>query len=573
MGEHFFESLLAIMGISLGLTVLLRRLQLPSIIAYLLAGTLIGPHVLGWIQEPGHFTFLAEFGVVFLLFSLGLEFSLPRLMALRHSVFGLGSIQVLFCTLIFGGSVWLWGTSVEAAILIAGALALSSTAIVSKELSGLHQLHRRHGQLAIGVLLFQDLAAVVFLILVPVLSGASDKSLWYALGGALAKGVMLMVILLGCGKWLLPPLYKEVSRARSEEIFVLTTLVIVMLAAWITHSFHLSMALGGFVIGMMLGESSFRHQIEADIRPFKDILLGLFFVTIGMTVDVNLMWEYWPRLILFTIGLLLIKTVLITALVKMSGNDRTTALQTGLNLAQAGEFGLALLALAVMQNVVPNDQASFIILVCIFSMVASPFLIRHSEPIAATLWRWLGLQTETNEDVSSAQDIPSGGHVIIGGYGRVGQTITRLLELNQLDYIAIDQDIDLVSRERRQGTNVIYGDCSKLEILKRCHLDQAQLAILTFGSIEYAKRTIEHIRADGVNIPIIVRCQEHGDFKELIALGANYVVPEMLEASLMIASQVLNLLGINPQHIENQVAQERDAQLQQSQNNHKKDHN
>jgi len=559
MEEHFFEQLLAIMGVSLVATVLLRRLSLPNIIAYLIAGCLIGPYILGWVENPADFAFLAEFGVVFLLFSLGLEFSLPKLIALRSSVFGLGGVQVVFCTLVYGGATWLWGASIEAAIIIAGALTLSSTAIVTKELSTLNQVHSRHGQLSIGVLLFQDLAAVLFLILVPVLAGGEDNSLGHALGWALLKGILLITLLLSVGKWLLPPLYKEVARAKSEEVFVLSTLVIVMLAAWVTHSFQLSMALGGFVIGMMLGESHYRHQIESDIRTIKDILLGLFFVTIGMSVQVDLLLEFWPRILLFTAGLILSKALLISFMVKLSGDNKHNSLQTGLNLAQAGEFGLALLALAVMHQVVPKDQASFIILVAIFSMAASPFLIRHKDRVSNTLWKLLGGPGDKEEEHKVS--LPNHDHVIIGGFGRVGHTLVNLLQANNIDYIAVDQNAERVSRERQQGYNVVYGDCTNIEILQSCHINNARMAILTFHSIEIAKNSIQHIRAVELDLPIIVRCSENGDFSELISLGADQVIPEMLEASLVIGEQVLQQLGIEEAEIIEQIDQERTEQL------------
>ncbi len=562
MEEHFFESLLAILCASLVATVILQRLRMPNIIAYLLAGVIIGPQALTWVEQPADFAFLAEFGVVFLLFSLGLEFSLPKLISLRASVFGLGGIQVAFCTLIFGAAVWVWGATPEAAIIIAGALALSSTAIVTKELSTLRQVHSRHGQLSVGVLLFQDLAAVLFLILVPVLAGDGSSSLWSALGWALAKGALLVILLLSVGKWLLPPLYKEVAQARSDEVFVLSTLVIVLLASWVTHSFHLSMALGGFVIGMMLGESPFRHQINSDIRAFKDILLGLFFVTIGMNVQLQLLQDYWPRLLLFSICLIILKTLLISVLVKLSGNSKNTALQTGLNLAQAGEFGLALMALGVMHQLLPADQASFIILLSIITMTISPFLIRHSGKISGALWRIAGGDNGRQAgNTEPSPELPHHGHVILGGFGRVGKTIASLLENNDINYIAIDHSVGVVNAERTQNAKVIYGDCSNLDILNACHIRTAKMAVLTFRSIEDAKHTIEHIRAMGVSLPIIVRCSEHGGFDELISLGANCVVPEMLESSLVIGAHALGLLDMNESDIKDQIQVEREFQL------------
>ncbi len=561
MQEHFFEQLLIILCASLAAAVVCRRLRFPSIIAYLLAGTVIGPNLMGWIGQPGDFAFLAEFGVVFLLFSLGLEFSLAKLIALRSSVFGLGGIQVVFCSLVYGCAVWLWGVSIPAAIVIAGALTLSSTAIVTKELGLLRQVHSRHGQLSIGVLLFQDLAAVLFLILVPVLAGNDASGLGQALGWALAKGVLLVIGLLSLGRWVLPHFYKEVARARSEEIFALSTLMIVMLAAWVTHSLHLSMALGSFVIGMMLGESQFRHQINSDIRAFKDILLSLFFVTVGMSIQLQLLLEYWPRILLFTLALVLTKILLISLLVRLMGDNKTTALQTGLNLAQAGEFGLALLALGVMHGLLPRDQASFIIIVSIFSMALSPLLIHHSGKLSGLIWRLAG-GTDQSTDTEFQLNLPEQGHVIIGGFGRVGKTLARLLENNGIDYIAIEQNNDVVSRERRADHNVTYGDCSTLDILRGCHLENAKMAVLTFSSMEVAKSTIEHIRSAGISVPIIVRLSEEGDFSELVSLGADCVIPEMLETSLAIGIQVMTLLNINKGDIEEQIDCERRKQLE-----------
>ena len=552
-----FEDLLLILSASLLVTVGFQRLRLPAIIAYIFAGSLIGPHGLNWVEEPENFRFVAEFGVVFLLFSLGLEFSIPRLLVLRSSVFGLGSVQMLVCTLCFGGAVYLWGTTPEAAVLIAVALALSSTAIVTRELGTLRQVHTRRGQLAIGGLLFQDLVAVLLLILVPVLGADEASGIWLALGLALLKGLALIGLLLSVGKWVLPPLYREVARANSEEVFVLSTLVIVLTASWITHFFDMSMALGGFVIGMMLGESQFRHQINSDIQGFKIVLLGLFFATIGMAIQVELVLEYWPRLLFFTLALMLIKTLLISILVRALGDDKHTALQTGLTLAQAGEFGLALLALGVMHDVLPADQASFIILVAIASMFVSPFLIRYCAEIGNAFWSFVW--TQERGLAEHKLTLYRGEHVIIGGFGRVGKTIGRLLEANDIDYTAVDQDPLVVQRERERDHNVMYGDCSRLDILRQCHIESARMAILTFRSIDVAKNTIEQIRASGVHIPIVVRCYEHGNLEELILLGADRVVPEMLEASLIISAQVLGLLGVPEEQIRDQIEEERHA--------------
>lgn len=551
MEFRFFEELATILGAALLVAVVFSRLRLPSIIAYMVAGAIIGPQLLGWV-EPERFTLIAEFGVVFLLFSLGLEFSLPRMIALKRPVFGLGGAQVFFTTLIFALTVYWWGATLEAAIVIAGALALSSTAIVTRELAALQQFDSRYAQLAIAVLLFQDLVAVVFLILVPIFGGAADGGIAQQLGSALAKGALLLVLLMSVGKWVLPRVYHEVARTRSDDVFVLTTLVIALLAAWLTHTFHLSMALGGFVIGMMLGEGPFRHRIDIEIRPFKDVLLGLFFVTIGMGIDLDVVAENGLRITLFTAALIAMNVLVVTALARFMGEHRGAALRVGITLAQAGEFGLALIVVARLHDVLPLEQASFVLAIAVLSMFISPLLIRFVDPIAErilALWPDTAREEEEPEPLVEHSD----GHVIVGGFGRVGQTLARLLDGNDIAYTAIENNADVVRRQRRLGANVVFGDCSDARILAQCHIANARLAILTFASAAYAKTTIERIRDDGIVTPIIVRCQETTDFDELLRLGADRVVPEMLESSLVIGGQMLAFLGLEETEVNRQI--------------------
>jgi CPA2 family monovalent cation:H+ antiporter-2 len=551
MEFRFFEELAIILCAALLVAIVFSRLRLPSIIAYMVAGAMIGPQLLDWV-EPARFALIAEFGVVFLLFSLGLEFSLPHMLALKRPVFGLGGAQVFFTTLIFAIAVYLWGATLEAAIVIAGALALSSTAIVTRELAALQQFDSRYAQLAVAVLLFQDLIAVVFLILVPIFGGSADTGIAAQLGGALAKGAVLLVVLMSVGKWVLPRVYHEVARAGSEDVFVLTTLVIALLAAWLTHSFHLSMALGGFVTGMMLGEGPFRHRIDVEIRPFKDVLLGLFFVTIGMGVDLSVVAQYGFRIALFTAGLIVINVLVVTALAHLMGERRGAALRVGITLAQAGEFGLALIVVARLHDVLPLEQASFVLAIAVLSMFISPLLIRSVDPIAERILDFWPETPDVNDEPEPLL-AHGNGHVIVGGFGRVGQTLARLLEDNEIAYTAIESNAEVVRRHRLSGANVMFGDCSDPRILGQCHIANARLAILTFKSSTYAKRTIERIRDDGIVTPIIVRCHENADFEELLSLGADRVVPEMLESSLIIGGQMLSFLGLDETEVNRQI--------------------
>ncbi len=548
MSEELFQQYIIILSLSLVGVLLLRRLNMATIVAYIVVGAAIGPSGFALIGSPEQFSFIAEFGVVFLLFALGLEFSLKKMLNMRFAVFGVGSFQVAVCTVVFFSAVYFTGTSFGAAFIIAGSLALSSTAIVTRELSNNRQLHSLHGQISVGVLLLQDLVAVLFLILVPVLGAEGDGGLLPAIATAIFNSALLIVILLAVGLWILPPIYSEVSKSNSSEIFVLTTLVIVLLAAWLTHTFHLSMTLGAFVIGMMLGEGPTKYQIENDIRPFKDILLGLFFVTIGMNLDIGLLVDFWPRILLFTVGLILVKGVAVAAVVRFLGYSWRDSATVGFDLAQAGEFGLALMALAITNQVVPPDQASIIILIAIFSMMVSPFLIRH----AATLARGL-----FPADSKSTKKLPINlhleNHVIIGGYGRLGSLLAESLDKNDISYVAIERDIEIVEKYRKRGVNIIYGDSNNVEILNLCHLSSAKLVVLTFKSIEEGKSAITRIRQKNANVPMIVRCQNHTHYDELISLGANHVFPELLESSLMILRNVLQLLDINEDQIETQI--------------------
>ncbi len=548
MSESLFQQTVVILSFSLLGVLLLRRLQMASIVAYMLVGAVIGPHAMGWIADPGEFSFLAEFGVVFLLFALGLEFNPRKMLSMRFAVFTVGGFQVLTCSALFYFAVILWGATPAEALMIAGSLALSSTAIVTRELGNNKQIHSVHGQLSIGVLLFQDLVAVIFLVLVPVLGGGGDTALGPALARAGIDAAIVVAILLAVGYWILPVVYQEVAKSQSNEIFVLTTLVIVMLAAWLTHAFHLSMTLGAFVIGMMLGEGPIKYQIESDIRPFKDILLGLFFVTIGMSIDLALLQEYWLRIIAFTLALVAIKFLAVSAVVKLLGYSGRNALTVGFDLAQAGEFGLALLALALSNGIVPAEQASFITLIAIFSMMISPLLIRHGTSLGQRLL------PATDEGVglpAVPKDLHD--HVIVAGYGRLGSMLADFLHNNDVAYVAIESNIDLVHAARREGKPVIYGDNNNLDILQHCNINEARLIILTFKSLSEGKQAINRIRSFHKEIPIIVRCQEHSHYEELISLGANHVIPEILESSLLITRQMLRLLDVGEEDIDRQM--------------------
>lgn len=545
MAHHFLNELIIIFAASVLASALFNRLRVPTLICYLLVGVLVGPNGLELVQDADSFQYIAEFGVAFLLFTLGLEFSLPHLIALRKVVFGMGSLQVLVCVGVFSGANYLYGGMTTAGILItASAVALSSTAIVSKELAQRNEITTAHGHIAIGILLFQDIAAIIMLVLISTAGQGNPDALWTSLGITGLKALAYFIAVVAIGKWILPPLFTEISKTRSEEMFVLTVLVVALLSAAVAHSLGLAMALGAFMAGMMLGESHFRHQIELEIRPFRDVLLGIFFVSIGLMIDLDLILTYWPRILFFTACLVVFKTVLIALLCRFFGHNPVVSIRTGLILCQGGEFGFALLALAVKDSLVPPDVSSFFLSIIVLSMGITPLLVSNSEKIATRLL----LQREQKkapeqEILASKADNELRGHVIICGYGRVGQTIARFLQQEQIPYVAVDDDAVRVQRARTTGEPVYFGSARKLAVLKHLGLMDANLLIISFDDYATARTMLTMIREENREIPILVRTRDDAHLQELQDAGATEVIPETLEASLMLVSHVMAALG------------------------------
>lgn len=571
MNAHLglFDQLLILLGASVVLIVLLHRLGIPSLLAFLVIGAACGPDGFAFVSSTSGIHALAEFGVVFLLFTLGLEFSLPRLIALRNTVFGIGSLQVLLCGVLFFAVLRFAGLETTASIVIAGGLALSSTAIVSRELVTTGQLHTRHGQVSIGILLFQDIAAVLLLIVLPVIGGTHTDNIVPRIADPLLRGTLLFFAMIAAGRWLLPRLLEETARTRSEELFMLAALLVALVAAWVTQLAGMSMALGAFLAGMVLGESRFRHQIESDIRPFRDLLLGLFFISIGLMMDLAMLREYWPRIIVFGLILVAIKGTLIALMTRALRETGETSIRTGLALAQGGEFFFALLALAASERLIPADVASFMIAITVVSMALTPLLIRHGEMIAG----WLLVRLSRRHHTLSTDETPEttqltsacaelDRHVVILGYGRVGQTIANFLRLQKISFVALDTDVIRVQEAAIAGDNVFFGDPLRRDILQAAGIDRATLVIVSFDHVPSALRIIGHARELRADVPILVRTRDDRGLAELQAAGATEVVPETLEASLMLVSHVFLLLGVAPYRIQRLLEQTRRQRYQ-----------
>ena len=548
-----FANLLIIFASSLVVIALFQRLRLPPVLGYLCVGLMIGPTAFNWVNESEELPYLAELGVVFLLFSLGLEFSLSKMIALRRVVFGLGSLQVLGTGAVLGALLISLGMPTTPALLLGAGLSLSSTAIVSKELSSLGEIFSSHGQNAIAVLLFQDVVAVLLLTLVPVFAGNSDQAWYWALPLTLGKTIVLFIGLLLASRWLLPHLFHEVAAARSPELFVLLALVIVLLTAWLTHLLGLSPALGAFLAGMLLGESHYRHQIEADIRPFRDILLGVFFVSIGMLIDLKLFASHGLAILGLTLGLLAIKGTVVALLVKWRGSDGETAWRSGLALAQGGEFCFALMAQMQQNKMMPADFGGLLLAATFCSMLVTPLLLRAAPHLATRLHR------KPNEEVKLAQisaltaDLHN--HVVICGYGRVGQSIGRALLNASQPYVALDNDPVRVQEAAVNESCVHYGDSRRGELLLAVGLVRAKLLVIAVDQSDIALLILKEARRLNSTIPILVRTRDDSQLTELKAAGASEVVPELLESSLMLASHALIMLGLPAHQVQERADQ------------------
>lgn len=553
--------LAAVLGV-----VVFRSLKLPPMLGYLAVGVLIGPNALALAQSSAGIRHLAEFGVVFLMFAIGLEFNLPRLRAMRRHVFGLGLLQVLFTMLFTVAGAFLldllfpelWSISWQGALALSGVMAMSSTAIVVKLMADRLELESEHGKRIMGILLFQDLAVVPLLVLIPAL-GSPANELLTALGLALIKAVALLALLLLGGQRLMRRWLTAVARHKSNELFMLNLLLITLGLAWLTELAGLSLALGAFLAGMLISETEFKHQVETDIRPFHDVLLGLFFITIGMMLDWNILLQRWPLVLMLMASSLLLKLLLITALTRALGATMGVALRTGLYLTQAGEFGFVLLSLTHEQGLIQASMLNPILASMVLSMLATPFIIMYSNGLVMKLVSSEWLQQSLQMTNIARKSISTSKHVIICGYGRCGQNLARMLEGEKIPYLALDLDPDRVSQATAAGNTVVYGDAARLQALVAAGLSRASAVVITYLDVPGALKVLDHVRAHAPSVPVIVRTQDDHALDRLRAAGATEVVPEAIEGSLMLASHALALVGVPMRRVIRLVQEQRDA--------------
>ncbi len=540
-GLPFLTELLTFLVTAIVVVPVSRLLRISPIIGFLGVGVLVGPSALAIAHDAERIEALAELGVVFLLFTIGLDLSLDRLWKARRYVFGMGSLQLLGCAAVIGGLAYLWGNNWAASLLLGLSMALSSTAMVMQLLVERGQMSSRAGRTSFAILLFQDLAVVPILFLTALLStrgGASDLS---SLALSLGKAVLAVTVILVLGRLLLRPLFRRAAGLHSPELFMAMTLLAILGTAVATFHAGLSMALGAFLAGMLLAESEFRHQIDANIQPFKGLLLGLFFISMGMRIDLSLIMDDWGNVAIAVLGLYAIKTAVITLLALAWQHTLPQALQVGFNLGQGGEFAFVVVAAALAGAIIAPETAQFMLVVTGLSIALTPF--------AGMLGEWISSKAAERASTEQPGGAPGDfadleDHVVIAGFGRVGRTVGQLLSERQVPYVALDMDADLVSRLHRGGLPVYFGDSRRPEVLEAVRAGKASSLVITLDDAESARAALAAVHHHWPHLRVFARARDMGDARALMEGGARQAVPEMVESSLQLAAEVLMDRGI-----------------------------
>lgn len=564
--ESLLGIIVVLLVVSVGTVAAARALKLPPLVGYLVVGLLLGPYALALAPDTDVTRWLAEIGVVFLMFSIGLEFSLPKLRAMRSLVFGLGGLQVGFTVLAVVAAVLLTqdlhGMGWQAGVALGGAMAMSSTAMVMRLASDRGEIESAHGRPVVGVLLFQDLAVVPLLVLIPALAGIGaegGQGLSAALGLAFGKSVLVLAIALLIGQRIVRPWLTLVARRKSQELFTLNVLLMTLGLAWITEHAGLSLALGAFLAGMLISETEFRYQVEADVKPYRDVLMGLFFISVGMLLDFEVVAQQWALIAALVVGPMIFKFALISALAKVFRVANGPSLKTGLWLCQAGEFGFVLLDPAGLSGIVPAEILQPIQAAMVISMLLAPFIIERSDGWILRVVRneWLARSLELHR--IAAQTMGSDRHVIVCGFGRCGQNLAQMLDGEKVPYVALDLDPQRTREAAAAGQSVVFGDAARKETLVAAGIHRANTLVITYADRVSAIHVIHTARHLAPALPIVVRSRDDGDLDSLRAAGATEVIPEVVEGSLMLASHALALAGVPLHRVIRRIREVRDT--------------
>jgi monovalent cation:H+ antiporter-2, CPA2 family len=541
--SHTLQSILVLLASAVVVVVLCRLSRLPAILGYLVIGVVVGPFGLRWIPDNETTRFFAEFGIVFLLFSIGLEFSLAQLKAMRRAVLGLGLLQVAGTTVVAMLAFWWYYGGWQIGLVLGAALAMSSTAIASKMLAERNELATPYGRDVMAILLFQDLAVVAFLIIIPSLAHPG-KEMMERLGWAALKAAAVLSIILYFGQKPLRAWFQLIANQRSAELSMLNLLLVTLGLAALTSFAGLSLELGAFIAGMMIAETEFRYEVEEHVAPFRDVLLGLFFVTVGMSLDLHVVWAHFGLVLLLLLLPTIGKMLLVAGLARIFGAGRANAIRTGLYVAQAGELALVMLTLAYVNEVLDATTTQVVLAALVLSMLSGPLLIQLGDPLVKrfTANDWLARAAQITQ--IAARTMARQDHVIICGYGRSGQNLARLLEAEHILFIALDNDAQRVKEAAVGGGNVVFGDASRREALLAAGLMKARAVCVTFADTPLALKILHQVAYSRPELPVIVRTFDDSDIDQLLKAGAAEVVPEVLEGSLMLASHSLLLLGV-----------------------------
>jgi len=535
-------TLLAQIGVLLAATViaipLFRRFRLSSVLGYLAAGIAIGPWGLRLVSDTHGVQEIAEFGVVLLLFVIGLELQPSRLRAMRRSIFGLGLLQVVVTTLVFAAVAFALGLSGDTALIVGFALSLSSTPLVLQLLAEREQLNTHYGRSSFSILLFQDIAVMPMLAILPMLSPQAAESTLTGSLIAIAKGAAVLGGLVLAGRFVLRPVLRIVAATKVREAFTAAALLVVVGTSLLVSAVGLSMALGAFFAGLLLADSEFRHELEADIEPFKGLLLGLFFISVGMTANIGMLAERPMSIVLLVIGLIAAKFALLWAVAKITGHRNEDARGLAFALPQAGEFGFVLFALAVSYGLMDQSLADLLVIVVTASMVVSPLLMNLQCNVLDPYF-----QKRSERPFDSVESNES--RVIVAGVGRFGQIVCRILRMRKIRFTALEDDAEQVEALRRYGSKVYYGDASRLEMLQAAGVERAEIVVVATGAVEASTRTVELLRKHYPHVKILARARNRQHALRLMELGVRYVVRETFFSGLDLSRHMLETLGFS----------------------------
>ncbi|MBV2146402.1 MULTISPECIES: monovalent cation:proton antiporter-2 (CPA2) family protein [unclassified Wolbachia] len=539
--QHLFD-IIILLSAAVFIVIAFWKMNISPVLGYFVAGAVIGSHGFNLIHSAEAMDNLAEFGVVFLLFIIGLELTFERLIAMRIHVFGFGSLQVIVTMVAIWCIALAFGVNTNIATVIGGGLALSSTAIVLQVLQEKGSQASQVGRLSIAVLLMQDFAVVPLIVLVPLLAGNSEHSLISSLAGSLVQAAIALVLIFITGRLLLRPLFSVIAKMESNEVFISTTLLIVLGAAFITEQFHLSLALGAFVAGLLVAETEYRHSVEHAVLPFKDLFLGLFFMTVGMSINTELLLNKLPLITLLSIILIVLKTSIIYILCRFFGFKSAPAIQAGLLLSQGGEFAFILFRLANELNVLPSEIAQVLMMVTTVTMAFTPLLSGLGDWIANSFsTEKIILDDEAVE--TDTQDLYN--HVIVAGFGRVGYMVTKMLTAEHLSYVVVDIQSKIVKEGKSDSFPIYLGDVTRCEILKSVGIERAQALVISIKNEVTIKKVVSLVAANFPHVNIVIRLPDLSNVEVYRDLGASKIIPETSEIGLQLGGAALSLSGIS----------------------------